>query len=525
MKNNVVYDSAQGSSWLLEQIIGNISGITIDQESVRYIGADAATSTFSSVDFGHNATLAGSGILLTSGDGTPALNNTESEYSVVLNEPGDPELDQLAQDAFAFAGTTNDASILEFSFSVDDPGVQSISFDLLFGSEEFPDFIDSPFVDIAAVIVNGQNHAYLDGDPNKPLSIVGATVSDGRFIDNTQNDLPIEYNGMTPRLTVTVPLEADVDTYQVRLGVADTGDWILDSGLFVSNFQTLTTGFGGTYVNVQAGDDGEELVAAGPNTATLFIGGAGNDTMTGSLASDVYDLSKGGQNTVQGSMAQLDQDTILGFTVEDSLKFLDVQFGLEDLTVTMGSAILEVDTDGDGQADSTVTLEGDFSQAQFQVVQEGGNSVITFEQSQPDNGESPQPGGGGSAEVSQEQAQHVALLYEAALDRIPDLDGLNYWLDRVEEGMHNIEIAGYFLASDEFQARFDVNSDEEYIDRLYANALGRDPDDEGRAYWQTQAENGLGRDEMLHYFAISEESIDNADWLVGLTPTDNGWVV
>ena len=379
-----LYDSdVYTPAFLLDQMTGDITGISIDEESLRYIGADIAVSYFSEVDFGFNATLASSGILLTSGSGAPPLENTQGAYTIALGEPGDPELDQLAQDAFEFAGQTYDASILEFSFTVTDPSVQSISFDLLFGSEEFPDFIDSDFVDIAAVIVNGQNYAYLDGDPNKPLSIVGATVDDGRFIDNTQGALPIEYNGMTPRLTVTVPLDGDTTTYDVRLAVADTGDEALDSGLFISNFQTLGTGFGGTYVNVQAGDDGEVLVAPSPNTATLFFGGAGDDTMTGSLAPDVYDLTQGGQNIVQGTLAQLDQDTVVGFSPQDVLKFLEVQFGIDDLTVTMGSAILDVDADGNGEVDSTVVLEGDFSNGEFSVVQDGDNTLITFTAAEP----------------------------------------------------------------------------------------------------------------------------------------------
>lgn len=379
-----LYDSeANTPAFLLEQMTGDITGIAIDEESLRYIGADVAASYFSEVDFGANARLGSSGILLTSGSGAPPLENTELDYSVPHFAPGDSELDALAQEAFSFAGATYDAAILEFSFTVTDPGVQSISFDLLFGSEEFPEFVDSDFVDIAAVIVNGQNYAYLDGDPDKPLSIVGATVDDGRFIDNTQGILPIEYNGMTPRLTVTVPLDGNTTTYDVRLAVADTGDDVLDSGLFISNFQTLGTGFGGTYVNVQAGDEGEELSAPSPNTATLFFGGAGNDTMTGSLAPDVYDLTKGGQNIVQGSLAQLDQDTLVGFSPDDVLKFLGTLFGIDDLTVTQGSAILDVDVSGDGEADSTVTLEGDFSNGEFAVVQEGDDTLITFEAALP----------------------------------------------------------------------------------------------------------------------------------------------
>lgn len=130
----------------------------------------------------------------------------------------------------------------------------------------------------------------------------------------------------------------------------------------------------------------------------------------------------------------------------------------------------------------------------------------------------------GSALVSQEHAESVALLYEAALNRVPDMAGLNYWLDLASQGMGNFEIAGYFLDSSEFQTRFNVQDDAAFIDRLYLNVLDRHADQSGKDYWLAQFEQGMGREEMLHYFAVSEENIDNAFWLAGLTPTDIGWV-
>lgn len=437
-----LYDSqSMTPNDLLAALLGNIAGINILSGSVNFIGADRSASTFASIDFGQSLNLLTPGVLLTSGDGAPALTNTESSYSLnnslgkwieynepfwdeypVFDENGDPVLDEegnpvmdgdwvegyweqldtgdeeltaIAQAAFEGAGTTQDASILEFSFTVTDESIRSINLDVLFGSEEYPDYINSSFVDIAAVIVNGQNYAYIDGDVTKPLSIVGTTVEDGRFIDNTvdfyeydtsdtdattaPSPLAIEYNGLTPKLTISIPLNEEDNTYHVRLGVADTGDAILDSGLFLTNFRALTSQYEGTLVNVEASDEGSELSAPSPNTATLFVGGAGNDTMTGSTAPDVYDLSQGGSNTVKGSAEQLNGDTVVGFSEQDSLSISGASFGQENLIVTMGSAILDIDTNHDGASDTTIRLEGDFSHGVFVTQADEESTAINYQ--------------------------------------------------------------------------------------------------------------------------------------------------
>ncbi|MGY6529315.1 MAG: choice-of-anchor L domain-containing protein [Cyanobacterium sp.] len=240
-----LYDSTTDSPiLLLDQIISNTNGIEIDLDSINFIGEDRSTSFFETVNFGQSISLNQPGILLTSGDGAPPLENTEINYTISWDSPGDAQLTQIAQNAFGGAGTTNDAAILEFAFTRTNPNVNSISFDVLFGSEEYPEFINSQFVDIAAITLNGTNFARIEGDPNKPLSIIGTTVEDGRFVDNLNNILPIEYNGITRRLSIPIPLETGRDDYFVRIGIADTGDTALDSGLFVSNFRTSTSSFG-----------------------------------------------------------------------------------------------------------------------------------------------------------------------------------------------------------------------------------------------------------------------------------------
>lgn len=372
---------------LLNAMISDISGISLVAGSANYIGADNAASTFENFDFGGPVRMNQSGVLLTSGDGAPPLSNTDKTYTVVNDMPGDPQFDAIAQTAFGGAGSTNDASILEFSFNVDDPNVQTISFDLIFGSEEFPVYIDSSFVDIAAVLVNDVNYGLFDGNEERPLSVIGANIDDGNLLDNGtgypstsylyDTVYDIEYNGISPRLTINVPLDGS-DVYDVRIGVADTDDFSLDSGLFVSNFKTSTSSAGGLLVNVTADPEGGEMSPAGPNTATLFEGGSGDDTMLGSTAADIYNLSAGGSNTVKGGAAQLNGDTIQGFATNDKIQLQGNQITKDDLTVTMGSAILDIDTNGDGQKDTTITLEGDFENTEFLIEHADGDSLIFY---------------------------------------------------------------------------------------------------------------------------------------------------
>ena len=304
------------------------------------------------------------GVFLTTGGG-PGTSNTQSSFSVSLGEPGDPDLDRAARDAFSGAGETNDASVITFTFDATDLGsAPSVSFDLFFGSDEFPEFVDSSFVDIAAVFVNGQNFALFNNDPGQPLSIVGESINTpGNFFSNNGINDPAnaftgafdtEYDGFSRVITVIAPIQAGVN--EVKIGIADTGDFIFDSGLFIGNMQASNFNSSGSFVNVSGTSGADQINATGaPELITL---GAGADT-------------------VSGTAEQLDGDIIDDWGDDDLLEFLDAVFGLEDIVVTLGSAILDVDTDGDGIADSTVTLEGNFTNATFNVETSGGNTQIT----------------------------------------------------------------------------------------------------------------------------------------------------
>lgn len=122
------------------------------------------------------------------------------------------------------------------------------------------------------------------------------------------------------------------------------------------------------------------------------------------------------------------------------------------------------------------------------------------------------------------QARDVALLYEAGLDRDPDFDGLNFWID-VFEGdrvdgqgrplppvsLHGISEA--FLVSDEFETNVGVVgviSDFALVTALYENVLDRAADDEGREFWlSVLARPEVDEADLLIAFARSPENIRN----------------
>ncbi len=100
-------------------------------------------------------------------------------------------------------------------------------------------------------------------------------------------------------------------------------------------------------------------------------------------------------------------------------------------------------------------------------------------------------------------------VYNAAFARFPDSDGLSYWIEQNSSGANSDrQVAESFLASDEFKKKYGDNiSNEEYVNNLYKNILGRDADSEGLNYWVGQLENGIeSRSEALLGFAESAEN-------------------
>lgn len=107
-------------------------------------------------------------------------------------------------------------------------------------------------------------------------------------------------------------------------------------------------------------------------------------------------------------------------------------------------------------------------------------------------------------------AARVFRLYQATLDRSPDLGGLYYWQDRLIRAPDSLtEVAGGFVGSREFQTIYGETGAAQFVALLYNNVLNRAADAAGLAYW-----TGLlnreerSRSEVVVGFSESREFIN-----------------
>ncbi len=192
-----------------------------------------------------------SGIIISSGDIKLAEGpNEDLESTFAYNVPSvDPDIN-----AFSTASPFDVAGI-EFDFI---PVGHTVSFDYAFASEEYCEFVGSIFNDVFGFFVSGPgiNGPYANGAINVALvpntndfvaiNSINHLQNSSLYIKNEllaeadECNIPydpqfldlIEYDGMTTKLTAAFDV-IPCETYHIRLLVADVGDDILDSGVFL----------------------------------------------------------------------------------------------------------------------------------------------------------------------------------------------------------------------------------------------------------------------------------------------------
>ncbi len=73
----------------------------------------------------------------------------------------------------------------------------------------------------------------------------------------------------------------------------------------------------------------------------------------------------------------------------------------------------------------------------------------------------------------------VVRLYRAYYLRNPDYLGLGHWIRRRQQGTPLSQISNQFAAAPEFALRYGFLDDDQFVDLVYKNVLGRDPDVRG----------------------------------------------
>ncbi|MEM6680218.1 MAG: DUF4214 domain-containing protein, partial [Pseudomonadota bacterium] len=121
-----------------------------------------------------------------------------------------------------------------------------------------------------------------------------------------------------------------------------------------------------------------------------------------------------------------------------------------------------------------------------------------------------QSGGPAPTGLTFAEVLDVAFFYGAAYDRIPDIEGLNFWIDERDGGVEFNTVANAFLAAEEFQLLYggpaDALTPEAYVELLYINTLNRVADLGGFDFWVNELRTGIvDTATILIAFSASEE--------------------
>jgi hypothetical protein len=401
--------------------------------SIRHGQPAGEASTIAFYDGAITPLNIGAGLLLTTGDPTPPTSNTSGGYGP---DAGSGEADETDADlqttvdfAFEGAGEVRDVTIIEFQLTLTDESIKGLSFDIVFCSDEYPEFSGSSFVDVGGVYVNGVNYALFADDPKKPLSVVKANLApswngfglNGYFRDNNTNKyLPIEYDGISVKLQVTAPLQVGVNT--IKIAIADTGDSILDSAMFIANAKGTTyTGYG-IAQQVLVPDTGVTDI---PNNQNYYGGDRGTS---------IYFSSAGGG-----------QDVYDGGGGVDTASF---EAGINDLEYVIGENGNIVVTYGEGDVANLINVEH---------LLFGDGTLLALDTDVGDN------------------TYVVYAMLNAWFNHAPDVGTLSQWVARAVE-LQNLEL-GYTVLGDEMVSAFSETPYlEDVIARLYQNIIGVAPD-------------------------------------------------
>jgi len=127
-----------------------------------------------------------------------------------------------------------------------------------------------------------------------------------------------------------------------------------------------------------------------------------------------------------------------------------------------------------------------------------------------------------AAAVSQARLHAVVELYVGFFNRVPDAEGLHFWLNQMNQGMTTAKIADAFYSAalqySDLTGYSSAMTNEDFVKVIYRNVLGRTSvDDEGLAYWSGALAQGTeSRGSLLESILYSAHTFEgNAQY---------GWV-
>ncbi|EHM01669.1 5'-nucleotidase protein [Acetobacteraceae bacterium AT-5844] len=277
------------------------------------------------------------------------------------------------------------------------------------------------------------------------------------------------------------------------------------TGLDVLDFGMAARGSGGLLLGSSAVIDGFTWVDEAVGTSTTRFTGFeevrfADATLTfdgqsmGAIAGSFYALQEGGLHIVGQSYWASTQD---------------VQAMASAFLAAPQSLVAELDDAGfvDTLYDKLLGRDAEAEGASYWTGQlaQGGDraSVLAQFASSAEAGDVRDAAAAGGLMVVNYEALLVGRLYDVVLDRDADVAGFTYWTDGEKAAS---DIAEGMLASDEYlNGGNGALDDAGFVAGLYQDALGRAGEAEGLAFWSSQLAAGMSRGEVVGRFITSAE--------------------
>ena len=258
-------------------LVQNLVGTGVAISNISMVCPSGAAGTFTANNSNLGLT---SGILLTTGSATTAVGPNFSSSAGVCNSGG------AYGPLTSISGvSTHNACYLTFNFI---PTNNTVSFQYVFGSDEYPEFAGSFYNDAFAFFVTGPNPSggnYNNQNiarlpiTNQPVSINTVNqFTNTQYYINNAGGATVQYDGFTTVLTANLNV-IPCQQYTITIAIADGGDCTYDSGVFLRS-SSFNSGL--FQANV-----------AQLNPATCNQGGSATVAATGGIAPYTFVWSNG----------------------------------------------------------------------------------------------------------------------------------------------------------------------------------------------------------------------------------------
>ena len=227
---------------LVSALLAGTPGLTVTGSSLssQTSGGAASSGTYTN---GSGTYGIGSGIILSSGnvsaygDGANTATGTTTNFGVSATASQEALLDPITGGSL----NHNDVTHLDLTFDVG-AGISRVFFNVVFGSEEYAEWVGSQYIDAFGIYLNGVNIATFAGNPvnidHPNMAFIGGTELDGILDPTAGSGDPIMlFEGV---------VGAGSTGNTLTFIIADSGDDSLDSTVYIEGFGTANPGGGTT---------------------------------------------------------------------------------------------------------------------------------------------------------------------------------------------------------------------------------------------------------------------------------------